>query len=383
MDPEEKNLFARVLGLATSSVVIVTLVVLSSVAGTSAYLAFQPANLEASAIVAATASASSTSACEEEITTAAARGTPDTETIVTGESSSQFEDTCVDAILISSATSLSPNASASYKCVGKSANVSVSDGGTITETAVPDPAVPAGTCSITACTSPGANGQSNCISTNTATSLSGASIQSALNAEPNALSSDQGITSFTMNSDGSIVDTSGTANSIPASGLTAQNLQSSQAQTPGGSVDSNGPTAIGETQAVLAQPPQTPQQPADTSQISATTSQTSAQKNASAAASTTQSTNASEGGETGAGPTLPPSTSSGLNGPQPNTPTLNASTQSGYIPSISSPATQPVSASATEAAAPQSWIERFSSTLVEDATIVIGGVRAFLHLGST
>lgn len=53
MEPEEKSLAVRIIGLATGITAVTTAVVLSSVAGMSAYLAYQPSALEAQAIQAA------------------------------------------------------------------------------------------------------------------------------------------------------------------------------------------------------------------------------------------------------------------------------------------------------------------------------------------
>jgi hypothetical protein len=52
MEPEEKGLFVRILELATGITAITTVVVLSSVAGMNAYLAYQPSTLEAQVVAA-------------------------------------------------------------------------------------------------------------------------------------------------------------------------------------------------------------------------------------------------------------------------------------------------------------------------------------------
>ncbi len=103
MDPEEKGVFVRILGLATGITAITTVLVLSSVAGMNAYLAYQPSSLEAQAIAAQSTSVTSgtaSAACQQEIATAAARGFPDTQSIITDQSSLQFEDQCVAAVSI-------------------------------------------------------------------------------------------------------------------------------------------------------------------------------------------------------------------------------------------------------------------------------------------
>lgn len=50
MNPEEKGVFVRILSLATGITAITTVLVLSSVVGMNAYLAYQPSSLEAQVI---------------------------------------------------------------------------------------------------------------------------------------------------------------------------------------------------------------------------------------------------------------------------------------------------------------------------------------------
>ncbi len=126
---------------------------------------------------------------------------------------------------------------------------------------MPDPAVPAGTCTAVACTSYGSGGQS-CIAANNLTSLNGTTIQGYLTSAQNAtLSADQNITSFTLNADGSIASQSGNTAGVLQSSVGDQGLSANSASlvqsAPQSTSLSGGTPAIGEEEAVGTEIPGT------------------------------------------------------------------------------------------------------------------------------
>lgn len=402
MEPEERSLFARLIGLTTAITAVVTAVVLASVAGSSAYLAFQPSSLEAQALAAESAQLSTSptvttaSACQQEIATAAARGTPDTQFSITDQSSLTFQDTCVAAVLSPSAASLGPNNPGSYMCVGKNSTVNIVGAGVISETAVPNRAVPAGTCIAVACGTPGVGGASSCIAANNLTSLTGTNIQSMLSTAPSAVTSDQGITSFTMNADGDIVDSSGNASSILDSGLGDQGLagnsvsldQSAQAQTSIANSGSGDPTSIGETQAVSAQPSEVPTVSPNTANSAASQTSASGSANADVSADTsaTQASDASNQATPSTQRISAVSDKIGVDGPQPTEPTLNANARSTDL--VNSDGTVNIQSPSNSAglieepaAGSQSWIDKFGSALTHDGITVVNDVRGWFGFG--
>jgi hypothetical protein len=259
MDPEKKNIVARILELATGVMAVTTVVLLSSVAGLNAYLAYQPSALEAQAINISLQEASTSSAvsgetpCQQEIAGAAARGYPDAEVVLPGQNNTQFQNQCVAAVLNGAvSTALSTSSPDSYMCVGESARISVNTSGTVTETAVPDVTVPAGTCTVIACTSYGTTGQSGCVAAESINSLNDPIIESSSGA----------IQIATVSPDSKVFDLSLNADESPAMNSLSpvQNFFPQQYQTTG--TTSGGLPSIGEDQAVASEPPEIPQPPA-------------------------------------------------------------------------------------------------------------------------
>jgi hypothetical protein len=218
VDPEERSLFARILDTATGTIGLVALVVVASAIGGNAYLLYAPNAQQAQAVSAVDApvtTGTASAACQKEIATAAARGTPDVQSTITDQSSLQFEDQCVAAVLNPAVTGLGPNNPGSYMCVGKSAKVTVVGVGVVTETAVPDPAVPAGTCATVACSALSPDGTSNCFAASNVTNLNGNTVESDLaEVQSSAVSPDSGISSLTLNADGSIASEGSNATGV-------------------------------------------------------------------------------------------------------------------------------------------------------------------------
>ena|GEM_PF-3023231 len=223
MDPEQKSPFVRILETATGTIGFAAVVIVASVIGANAYLLYAPSAEEAqvvSAVDAPVTPATASAACQKQIAEAAARGTPDVQSTITDQSTLQFEDQCVAAVLNPAVTGLGPNNPGSYMCVGKSAKVTVAGVGTVTETSVPDPAVPAGTCATVACSAPAADGTSNCFAANNVTTLNGSTIENDLaQVQSSAVTPDSGISSLTLNADGSIAGESSSAAGVLDSGI--------------------------------------------------------------------------------------------------------------------------------------------------------------------
>ena len=389
----------KLISYATGITAVTALVIVSSVAGANAYLAFQPSALEAQAINISAQDAPVTSttesvACQQEIAAAATRGTPDVESVITDQSSLQFEDQCVAAVLNPAVTTLGPTNPGSYMCVGKSAKLNVSVGGLITETATPDAAVPAGTCTAVACSSASASGQSNCFAADNLTSLTGSSVQQDLTAAQTAeLSPDSGITSFTLNADGSIASESANTTDVLSSGVGDENLAGNSVSLDQGATSqaisaqtSGGVPSLGETQAVGAQPPEVteveatpPESPApETSDVAAnpTVPSTAGTPDAAPAAS---DASAPTQASASTGDTAPAQiTNTGSNGPQATESTITYSQNpTADLPSADTPAN--VAPTGTSAPS-ENVFERFATTVQADTVNAFNDVRGFFGL---
>ncbi len=382
MEPEKKNLFVRVLELATGITATTTVVVLSSVVGLTAYETYQPSALGAQTITAASAAVNSTTApaaCQQEIATAAARGFPDTQSVITS-TGINFEDHCVAAVLNPAVTGLGPNNPGSYMCVGKTSKVTVTGVGLITETSVPNASIPAGTCIAVACGPADAGGLSGCIAANNLTSISGSNITADLNASQAALAPDQGITSFTMDSQGSIVSESGNTAQVLDSSANVQDLSGNAASlenTAPTEVPAAGsaPTSVTEPGTAVTQPTETVDtltqtQPAN--QASAEVTTAPMQTNVPAATNVTPPESLPGATETNVSTQLP---DPNLNGPQATTPTL--SNNGGDAQTLIDNATQ----NSPDINAPQTTWEKFTTALDNGATNVINDVRSWMGLG--
>ena len=111
-------------------------------------------------------------------------------------------DPCVGAVFDTTKTDRNPSDPNSYKCVGKSAVVSMKDG-QVVDKSTPNPAVPAGQCKTMAC-EPGANGKMNCFEATLSGGLRASSLATTLGG------GNEGITPFSLDSSkNSFFDSSG------------------------------------------------------------------------------------------------------------------------------------------------------------------------------
>jgi len=106
--------------------------------------------------------------CEQEKQLAASHAHPDVSNVVDNTKTTLVKDSCVAAILNPALAHTSPANPQSYICVGKRARISITPAGLLSDTNVPDPTVPAGTCATTAC-----NAGINCFAADQPTSLLG------------------------------------------------------------------------------------------------------------------------------------------------------------------------------------------------------------------
>ena len=170
--------------LLALAVVAGALVMISGVPDISNVVAYQPRSLAAQAADAAvqaapivhtaqTASAVQSN-CEKEKQAAAKRGSSDEAATSTADNAN-LSDTCVAAVIIS--PNLNPTDPNSYRCIGKSARVTISGTGLISNANVPDPNVPAGDCLVSAC-QPSSIGDAQCSPAKQITGLNASLISS-------------------------------------------------------------------------------------------------------------------------------------------------------------------------------------------------------------
>ncbi|HUO50509.1 MAG TPA: hypothetical protein VMU25_03035 [Candidatus Paceibacterota bacterium] len=204
-------------------------------------------------------STSVAAACLKEKNAAAARGFSDTKSVISDQTGLQFQDSCVTAILNPTGGTLNPKDPNSYICVGKRATVNVAANSLITESAVPDPSVPAGTCAAIACSAYDIHNQSSCFAANNLTTLNGQTINNGISAAQSpSITADQGISTFTLNDNGTIAaespNTTATLNSAVgsenASGLSSNAQSQLDALAQGASAqptDAQAPTFSGNS----------------------------------------------------------------------------------------------------------------------------------------
>jgi hypothetical protein len=221
--------------------------------------------------------------------------------------------------------------------------------------------------------------------------LNGNTITSQLSA-PGSISPDSGISSFTLNPDGSIASESANTQSVLQSGVGDQGLsgntvsldQSAAAQAaPTSAVPPGEGGSIGETQAVSSQvggansgvttgsgatvnvSPDTASVPANEAapvqQATPETNVTSAVSNETTIQQTGLQTN-------GATPNL--------DGPQPTTPTISGNETPGPLPQDSE-----VAQLLNQPQPSQTWIDKFGSTITNDGISVINDVRGWFGYG--